>query len=41
MTDLEIIEKVMDQHKVLADQIYYVSNTMSDKDALTRLEKAP
>lgn len=40
MRDLEIITKVMDQHKVLSGQINSVTETMSDKDALLRLEKA-
>jgi hypothetical protein len=40
MDDLEIIRSVMDQHKVLADQIDKVNASMSDKDALLRLEKA-
>lgn len=40
MEDLEIIRSVMGQHKVLQDQIDSVNQTMSDKDALLRLEKA-
>lgn len=40
MEDLEIITKVMDQHKVLSDQINSASETMSDKDALLRLDNA-
>lgn len=40
MEDLEIIRSVMDQHKVLADQIYSVGVSLSDKDALLRLERA-
>jgi hypothetical protein len=40
MEDLEIIRSVMDQHKVLLDQIDSVNQSMSDKDALIRLEKA-
>jgi hypothetical protein len=40
MEDQEIIHRVLDQHMVLQDQINFVSATMSDKDALLRLEKA-
>lgn len=40
MEDLEIIRKIMDQHKVLADQINFTTMTLSDKDALLVLEKA-
>ena len=40
MNDLEIIQSVMDQHKVLLDQIDSLSQTMSDKDALALLERA-
>jgi hypothetical protein len=40
MEDLEIINKVMDQHKVLLGQINSISETMSDKDALLQLDKA-
>ena len=40
MDDLEIIRMVMDQHRVLAQQIDSASATMSDKDAVLRLERA-
>jgi hypothetical protein len=39
MEDLEIITKVMEQHKVLLNQINSVAEVMSDKDALFLLEK--
>ena len=40
MEDLDIITKVMEQHKVLLNQINSVSETMSDKDALFLMDKA-
>jgi hypothetical protein len=40
MEFLEIIQKVMDQHKVFVNQFEAVSTVMSDKDALLVMEKA-
>lgn len=40
MEDLEIIRRVMEQHKVLQGQIDSVGQAMSDKDALLRLDRA-
>jgi hypothetical protein len=40
MEYLEIIQRVMDQHKVVLGQFDSISATMSDRDALFRMEKA-
>lgn len=40
MKDLEIITRVMEQHKVILDRIASTSMSMSDKDALLRIEAA-